>query len=263
MEKLSTILAVVPEGGVQGALFEKLSRLIRETGAHIELYLAAPSDYFAVKAHCRALDCPVDVGYTLHDGSTPLRDAVLERVAAIDADLLVAPRAQLHIDHCPIPLLLLGKAPWAAEPRFAAVVDVAEEDSEALARGILHVGGFLAQRFTANLDILYCEREESDERVRMERAVKLARLVREYRVGSERLQVFDGKPEKTLPPLIAERRYDVLVLGTVSRHRALLFAFQSVSKRLMGSTEGDLLLIDPAASRERAASARQKLANQA
>ena len=266
MEKLTTILAVIPEGGACGALFDKVSRLVRQSGAHVELFLAAPSDYFAVMSSCRAMKCAVDIGYTMHDGDTPLREAILRRALEIDADLLVVPRAQINLDDCPLPVLLLGKKPWAAEPRFATTVDVAEEDSEALARGILRVGGFLAQRFTACLDILYCERELNDERLRMERAVKLARLVREYYVGSERLQVFNGEPDKTLPAIIAERRYDVVILGRVPRHRELLSEFHSVWKRLMGSVDGDLLLVDAAAHGARtrhSASARQQLTHQA
>jgi nucleotide-binding universal stress UspA family protein len=266
MEKLTTILAVIPEGGVGGILFEKVSRLVRQSGAHVELFLAAPSDYFAVKSSCRSPDCVVDIGYTMYDGDRPLREAILRRAAEIDADLLVAPRAQVNLDDCPIPVLLLGKKSWAAEPRFAATVDMAEEDSDSLARGILHVGGFLAQRFTACLDILYSEREKLDARLRMERAVKLARLVREYYVGCERLQVFNGEPEDTLPAIIAERRYDVVVLGRVPRHHELLTRFNSVSKRLMGSTDADLLLIDSeaqSARSRRSTSARQQLAHQA
>jgi nucleotide-binding universal stress UspA family protein len=267
MDKLTTILALVPEGGASGTLFDKVSRLVRQSGAHVELFLAAPSDYFAVKSGCRSSGCAVDIGYTMYDGETSLRDAVLRRAAEIDADLLVAPRTQINLDDCPLPVLLLGKRSWSAEPRIAAAVDVAERDSEALTRGILHVGGFLAQRFTACLDILYCEREVLDERLRMERAVKLARLVREYYVGCERLQVFNGEPDEILPAIIAERRYDVLILGRTARHRELLSAFQSVSRQLIGSTDGDLLLIDPEAQSARAArrgaSAREELAHEA
>jgi len=263
VEKLTKILAVVPEGGSQGSLFEKVARLVRQTGADIELFLTAPSDYFAIAAQIRALNCDVAVGFTLHDGSTPLAQAVLERAAEVHADLLVAPRAQLQLDACPIPLLLLGKEPWAREPRFAAAIDVAEEDSEAIARNIMHTGGFLAQRLAAHLDILYSEREIEDTRVRMERAVKLARLVREYHVGCERLQVFDGLPEKTLPPLLAARHYDVLMLGAVQRHRKLLSEFRSVSKRLLSATEGDVLLVEPRAAAAPPESTRQQLAHQA
>jgi hypothetical protein len=266
MEKLTSILAVVPEGGAQGALFDKVVHIVRQTGARIELYLTAASDYFAVAARVRSVDCGVQISYTLHDGVTPLTAAIVARAAEVHADLMIAPRGHLRLDHCPIPQLLLGKTPWAREPRFAAAVDVAEDDSEAVARGILHVGGFLAQRCAANLDILYSEREIEDPRVRMERAVKLARLVREYHVGCERLQVFDGLPERVLPPLIAARRYDVLMLGAVPRHHTLLAEYRSVSRHLAGSSEGDLLLVEPwarPAAGVRAPSAGEQLAHQA
>jgi nucleotide-binding universal stress UspA family protein len=266
MEKLTSILAVVPEGGAGGVLFDKVCRLVQQCGSRIELFLTAPSDYSSIAARCASLGCGVDIGFTLHDNVTPMADAILNRATEVRADLLVAPRAQTDFDRLPIPLLLLGKRPWAQEPRFAAAVDVVERDSEALARGILHTGGFLAQRLMAYLDILYSEREMDDEPTRMERAVRLARLVREYHVGGERLQVFDGPPEVTLPSLIAARQYDVLILGTVARHQALLSAFQSVSRKLIRSTDGDVLLITPTAERVAVPvrrSAGQQLAHQA
>jgi nucleotide-binding universal stress UspA family protein len=266
LEKLTSILAVVPEGGADGVLFEKVCRIARSSGARVELFLTAPSDYFAVAGRCAALKCDLPIGFTMHDSITPLGAAVVQRAGEVHADLLIAPRAQLHLEHCPIPLLLIGKTRWAAEPRFAAAIDVAEPDSERVARGILHVAGFLAQRLTAHLDILYSEREENDEPVRMERAVRLARLVREYHVGVERLQVFTGPPERVLPALVAERHYDVLVVGTVPRHRSLLTELHSISRKLAGSTEGDVLLVQPDAgrdARDSAQSAGQQLAHQA
>jgi len=266
MEKLTSILAVVPEGGAQGVLLDKVVRIVRQTGARIELFLTAPSDYFSVAAHVRALDCDVPTAFTLYDGDAPLTDAILSRAAAVQADLLIAPRGHLKLEHCSIPQLLLGKTPWAHDARFAAAVDVAEDDSESVARGILNAGGFLAQRCAAHLDILYSERELADQRVRLERAVKLARLVREYHVGCERLQVFDGMPERVLPPLIAARRYDLLMLGAVPRHHTLLAEYRSVSRHLAGSSDGDLLLVEPRAQPAadvRAPSAGEQLAHQA
>ena len=266
LEKLTSILAVVPEGGAEGALFEKVCRIARSSGAHVELFLTAASDYFAIAGRCVALKCDVPISFTMHDSITPLAVAVLRRAAEVRADLLIAPRAQIHFGECPIPLLLIGKTPWAAEPRFAAAIDVAEHDSESVARGILHVAGFLVQRLTAHLDILYSEREDHDEPLRIERAVRLARLVREYHVGVERLQVFTGPPERVLPSLIAERHYDVLVLGTVPRHRTLLSTLHSVSRKLVGSTEGDILLVESDSARDARDSARstgQQLSHQA
>jgi nucleotide-binding universal stress UspA family protein len=265
VEKLTSLLVVVPEGGASGVLFDKMCRLVKQVGARVELFLTAPSDYAAVMARRATMSCDAEVGITLHDNLNPMAEAILDRAAELRADLLVAPRAQFSLPHCPIPLLLLGKRPWEREPRFATAVDVAERDSESLARSILHVSGFLALQLQAHLDILYSERELDDEATRMERAVRLARLVREYRIGVERLQVFDGMPQQTLPALIAARQYDVLILGTVPRHLALLSAFQSVSRKLIHSTDGDVLLVPPAPEREavpRPLSAGQQLAHQ-
>ena len=266
MEKLTSILAVVTEGGAKGAMFDKVCRIARHSGARVELFLAAPSDHSASVARCASLGCEADLGFTLHDSVTPMAEAILERADELHADLLIAPRGQLHLDACPIPLLLIGKTPWAPVPRFAAAIDVAEHDSEIVGRSILHVAGFMVQRLAAHLDVLYSERELIDESVKFERAVRLARLVREYYVGCERLQVFDGLPEDTLPPLISARHYDVLVVGSVARHRALLSALHSISKKLLASTEGDVLVVNPAPERPAAPmmrSAGQQLAHQA
>ena len=111
---------------------------------------------------------------------------------------------------CPVPLMLATAKPWANPVRFAASVDVSDVDSVDIARSVLHTAGFLALGCHGNLDVLYTEREPDDDFIRMERAVRLAQLVREFHVGCERLQMFDGAPDKRLPPLIAARHYDVL-----------------------------------------------------
>ena len=68
--------------------------------------------------------------------------------------------------------------------------------------------------------------------MRMERAVRLAQLVREFHVGCDRLQMFNGAPEKRLLPLFAARQYDLLVLGSVSHRRALGESLRSLTSRL-------------------------------
>ncbi len=118
-----------------------------------------------------------------------------------------------------MPVLLAGPKPWERPLRVAAAVDVSDHETAVVARSILQAAGFLALGLHGNLDILYSEREERDETLRMERAVKIAQLVREFHVGCERLQMFDGAPEKRLPPLLAARQYDLLVLGAVSHSK--------------------------------------------
>jgi nucleotide-binding universal stress UspA family protein len=140
-------------------------------------------------------------------------------------------------------VLLVRDKAWANPPRFAAALDAADEHNAHIARAILHAAGFLALGCEANLDILYSEREQEDENLRMARAVRLAQLVREFHVGCERIQVLQGAPEKVLPPLAAARHYDVLVLGAQSRQPGLNNVFGSLTSRLVEATRGDVLLV--------------------
>jgi nucleotide-binding universal stress UspA family protein len=144
---------------------------------------------------------------------------------------------------CPAHVLLVRHKPWASPIRFAAAVDVSDDQTSDTARSILHAAGFMALGCHGNLDILYSEREQNDDALRMERTVKLAQLVREFHVGCERIQVFDGAPEQTLPPLVAARHYDVLVLGAQSRQPALKNILGATNSRLVQATEGDVVLV--------------------
>jgi hypothetical protein len=142
-----------------------------------------------------------------------------------------------HLAHeCPVPILLVGPQPWSDPVRFAAAVDVADEEAVGFARSILHTAGFLALGCRGQLDVLYSEREQRDETLRMQRAVILAQLVRELHIGCERLQMFNGAPEERLAPLITAREYDVLVLGVTS-HRS------SLASKLAEPSKGDVVLV--------------------
>jgi hypothetical protein len=149
---------------------------------------------------------------------------------------------------------------------MAAAVDVSDPEAALVARGILQAAGFLSLGLHGHLDILYTEREAHDERLRTERAVKLARLVREYYVGSERLQMFDGPPETRLPALIGPRQYDLLVIGGAT-HRTETPLHETLTSKLFDATAGDVLLVKPGLrdceARSAHPSARQQVAHQA
>jgi nucleotide-binding universal stress UspA family protein len=94
------------------------------------------------------------------------------------------------------------------------------------------------------IDVLYSEREGNDSALRMARAVKLSQLVREFHVGCERIQVFDGPPESTLPPIAATRAYDVIVMGARSQKPAGKPLFGTMSSRIVDATSGDVVLVN-------------------
>jgi hypothetical protein len=225
MEKITSVLAVVEDSTSGTTVLDKAVTLARVFGARVELLVteACLAPELASRCSARAYDEVTPCGGLRH--GEPLHDLLLRHIRERRPDVLIKARGGAHPLHswnlhvnelareAPLPVILAGMKPWSAAMRFAAAVDIAAPEASIEARAVLQAAGFLALGWHGRLDILYCEREERDERVRMERAVKLAQLVREYHVGVERLQVFDGAPEKRLPALIAARQYDVLVLG--------------------------------------------------
>jgi universal stress protein E len=146
-------------------------------------------------------------------------------------------------NECPVPLLLVRDAAWNEPPRFAAAVDMADEEDSSIARGILRVSAFLTLGCRATLDILYCEREQRHEPGSVARSMRLAELVREHPAGRERIQLHFGMPEKILPPTLAALRYDVLVLGAGRQDGGFKGRFGGMTSRLVEATRGDVLLV--------------------
>lgn len=272
MEKLMSILAVIQDLDSEAAVIEKSVALARSFHARLDILVRRPSQAGASVTRCAALGLE---NVTVCATAARLEEAIYRRLREQPADIIVkhlssgiaarrfwfAPTDNALAEVSPLPVLLVRDRPWSTELRFAAAVDVSNPDTEALTRSVLHASGFLAQGCDAWLDVLYTEREQHDQALRMERAVHLARLVREFHVGGERLQVFDGDPEKTLTALLRTRQYDVLVAGANSRRLGLSSAFATLTSALTDSTAGDVLLVNAASSaREQLVHQRQQYA---
>lgn len=256
MEKMTSILAVVEESTAGAVVLDKAVVLARCFGAKVQLLVADSLLTQEFASRCAALGYDEVTLFSLFRSGEPLHRQLLRRVHERPPDLLIkAPSSRQPLrkwslqdndrelaSDCPVPVLLAGTRPWGTPVRFAAAVDVSNPDTAIVARGVLQSAGFLAHGSHGSLDILYSEREERDETVRMQRAVKLAQLVREFHVGCERLQMFGGPPEARLPPLIAARQYDVLVLGAVS-HREESALAHNLTSKLVEATHGDVVLV--------------------
>ena len=270
MEKITTVLAVVEESATGDAVLDKAVRLARHFGARVELLIADAALTPEYASRCATLGHDeVSLASVAREGES-LQQLLARYLANSTPDLLIKAPTQGHgllgwispshdrelAYSCGIPVLLAGARPWTNPPRFAVPVDVSDEDGVSIARGLLHTAGFLALGCQGNLDVLYSEREDKDDRVRMERAVKLAQLVREFYVGCERLQMFEGLPAQKLPPLIRARQYDVLVLGSSKE-----------SESLFEATDGDVLIASTpefqAGARAADCSIRQQVAHHA
>jgi nucleotide-binding universal stress UspA family protein len=257
LEKLTSILVAVEEFARGALALDKAVTLARNFQARVNLLIADPALAGRFAAHCNARGYQESIQGHVHHGDESLQQRILRGVSESRPDLVVKaplgehPLRRWTLDNsdwqlaheCPVPILLVGGRPWANPPRFAAAVDVADEHAVTFARSILQAAGFLALGCRGHLDVLYSERERNDETLRMARAVKLAQLVREFHVGCERLQIFEGTPEKCLPPLIEARKYDIVVLGAVSHRAHGDRALESLSSRLVDAAEGDALLV--------------------
>ena len=274
MEKLTSIL-LIAEGVESGTkILEKTILLARRFGARVELLLGEPRDLKVFAALCAARGFDEVVLCSVHRGPESLNDLILRRVFERSPDLVVkAPvrgsaagagafvrEDQLLAIACPVPLILMREHVWRSPVQIAAAVDVSSDDT-ALARSIVHVSGFLNLGFEGELDVLYSEREKEDEVVRMARAVKLARLVREFHVAGEHLRHVDGAPEETLPPIAASGDYDILILGALTHHQGLSALHANLTRKLVSAFDGDIVLVkktQPATVAQRAAPLRSR-----
>jgi nucleotide-binding universal stress UspA family protein len=257
LEKLTSILAVVDRAEAGGTIIDKAMFVARRFGARVELLLGDPVHERAFASLCSKRGFHEVTLQNVDLATETVHEIILDRVRANRPDLVIKAPAGVHpmqrwafddndwrlANECPVPVLLVRNRPWLDSPRFAAAVDVANEEHAHIARGILQAAGFMGLGCHAKLDVLYGEREQHDESLRMQRAVKLAQLVREFHVGCECLHVIPGAPEKVLPPLATARQYDVLVLGAQTTRPGFKTLFGSVTSRLVDATQGDVLLV--------------------
>ena len=282
MQKVTSILAVAQSASAGAVVLDKSIQLARAFGAQVELLVTESELIQEFTARCAA---QAFTGVTICGSTRSPRESLprflLRRIAERQPDIVVKAPAGAHplrawtldpsdrelVALCPVPILLVRNKPWGSPLRIAAAVDVSDREAALVARGVLQSAGFLALGIHGHLDIIYTERELRDERLRMERAVKLAQLVREFYVGCERLQMFDGPPETRLPAVIVPRRYDLLALGGVT-HRTDTPLRETLTSRLFEAIEGDVLLVKSGAReddgvRAATASARQKIPHHA
>lgn len=269
MNKLTSILAIADDTDGAAPLLEKALLLAQWFGARVTLVSPNRELIRALDTRCVENSWQGVELRVLSTVAEPASTVALREAQRCGADLIMKtfagaqPLGRRRADaddwelaaQSLVPVLFTGTRRWAKPLRFAAAVDVSVHETCAFARGILQATGFLALGSRGHLDVLYCERETRDETVRMERAVRLAQMVREFHVGSERLQMFEGAPENTLPELIAVRGYDVLALGAMTHRTGFAALFANLSTRLVDAGEGDVLLVSPPRAPDTAARA--------
>jgi nucleotide-binding universal stress UspA family protein len=263
MEKLTHIL-LIADGVEPGAkLLEKTVRLARRFGAHVELLLDEHGDSKGFASLCNERGYDEVILSSVFRGPACINDVVLRHVHERPTDLIVkAPAEGLdastgHLSAAdqelaaasPVPVCLMRARPWGQPVRIAAAVNIANDDA-VLPRSIVHAAGFLNLGCEGELDVIYSEVERDDEVLRMARAVKLARVVREFHVSGERVRRLEGAPEETLPAIASAGGYDILILGAVTQREGLSRLRASLTRRLVSAFDGDVVLVKETAAAE-------------
>ncbi len=257
MDKLTTVCAMLDQPDTGDAVLRKAVALARHFEASVDILAFEPLTTSDVVSMCAPLGYPRVTVRAMPRMPGRAHQAIVDYLQEHPADLLLKARSGAHplrrcslaandwklAQACPVPLMLVNSKPWSESMRLAATVDVSDAETTDVARAILQAAGFVTLGCRGFLDVLYTERELDDDALRMERAVRLAQLVREFHVGHERLQMFDGTPEKRLPPLISARQYDVLLLGAVTHRSGLAQSWHTITSRLVEATPGDVILI--------------------
>lgn len=254
MKRLASVLVAVDAVGPGITALHKAVAIAARFDADIDLLIADVSNVAAMVAHSAELGYARITVCSLHRDGESLHDLILRKVAVMRPDLVIkAPQGGqpgmpgqedwLLASQCHTPILLAGSRVWDPLPRFAAAIEVSDSAGCSCARAIFPKAVLLARSCEASLDLLCSERNESDETSRMEHAVQIARLLREYHLGTERLHMTAGPAELRLPALIAARHYDLLVLSVPGQGPWIAMTDNSPPSKLAAATQGDLLLV--------------------
>jgi universal stress protein E len=283
MDKLTSILVIADRTPADHILLAKAVELARAFGATIELYTCDSEhaadlrraydtagvekewlervwegrDYLeALRKSVPAPDVQVFV-----DSMCDVRtyEAIAKKIAACHPDLVMksattARAGRFALDAadwelmriCAVDLLLIRGRQWQDKPRFAAMVNMLDPETPSVPKEVMHAAEYLALGCDADLDVVYCERDEGGAD-RAARAAELQDLAREHKVGSERVHVLSGDPDEVLPAFASRNDYDVVVLGALTHRKRLADLVGRLTGRVADALDSDLLLVKSSA----------------
>ena len=146
---------------------------------------------------------------------------------------------------CPVPLMLSRGGVWTPRPRFAAAVDVSEEETPGFAEMILRTAEYLRAGCRGDLDILFGESTDVDGGTREKHAARLRRLGREFHCAADQIQILAGDSATAMAAFGAEQHHDVLVLGALTHRRGATAMVGTLTGELMNTLACDFLLVRP------------------
>jgi universal stress protein E len=271
LEKLGSILVIVDRTAGSNALRKALI-LARHFGSRIELFMCDAEHAYALRQlydrrgaeearsgcllDCRrylealrstisGMDVRIDIDVACE---SPAYEGIVRKVQTSAPDLVMRERGAAlgatdwHlIRTCPAPLMLVHGRAWHPAPRFAAAVDVSEQESPGLARRIAHAAEYLKLGCGASLDLIYSAPPSTPDLAQQERALGL--LAAQFGVPAPSVHLLHGEPAQTLPRFVAERDYDVLFVGALAHRRALAALVGTLTERLLEHLQCDCVVV--------------------
>ena len=187
---------------------------------------------------------------------SPLHEGIVAKIREIRPDLVMKapagehPLRRLAFDSsdwklakmCPTTLMLVRPHRWRTAPRFAALVDMSEEDTAAFAQTIVHTSVYFTLGCRGELDVIYsagstnaCEKAAQLQ--------SLERLVHEYHVEPGHVHVLDGHPNVALPDFVAHGNFDAIALGARTHQSAIANIHGTLTSRIADTVDCDLILV--------------------
>lgn len=196
---------------------------------------------------------------------SPLYEGIVHKVLTSCPDLVIK-SVGLGNDHrgtfsasdsqlvrtCPVPLMLTRGRPWSVPPRFLAAVDLAPEEFPGTARAIVNAGAYLAQGCRGRLDLVYSNRlrdtgtlPASSARAGEDAEAALRALAGDCRIAAYGSHVLSGEPEDALLDFVAQRHFDVVLLGALGHQRVYTQLVGSLTAKLIDGLDCDFVLMKP------------------
>jgi len=283
VEKLTSILVILDHSPRDTPLLAKSVMLAREFGARVELF-SCDAEYEYTLRHVydeRGLTearqarvmhmCDYLQQLSNHIGAqgvdtsidaaceSPLYEGIVRKVFKTMPDLVMKAaalepsegRGALDVNDwqvvrtCPVPLMLSRGGVWPPRPRFAAAVDVSEEETPGFAETILRTAEYLRAGCQGELDILFGERVDIDGTTREKHAARLRGLGRDLHFPAHRIQILAGDLAAAMATRGVEQHHDVLVLGALTHHKGPTTLVGTFTGELMNTFACDFLLIRP------------------
>lgn len=283
VDKINSILVVVDRSNSDLSLLKRAVQLARYFGARIELFTCDADRsvdfrraYDTAGVEKEWLDCVMagreyldtlreaasapDVQIFVDAVADPrLHQAIATKVEACHPDLVMKSAARAHparrftLDSAdwqlmrasPATLMLVRGKDWNVKARFAAMVDMSEEEEIGTAASIAQTADYVARSCGGELDVVYSQRNDSGVG-RERRVAALDKLAQEYGIDPNRVHILSGEPDDTLPSFAAKNGFDMIVLGAMSHRKSLTTLVGRLTGRFVEALHCDFLFVKPA-----------------